>query len=94
MTEIGVDVNEGDYIIEINNKPVNKLNDIYEALENMANKQVKLRVNSIPKESGSHETIVIPTDDEQQLYYYNWVQNNIDKVNKDYKRTSWLYPYS
>jgi tricorn protease len=23
---------------------------------------------------------VIPTDDESQLYYYNWVQDNIDKV--------------
>jgi tricorn protease len=82
LTEIGVDVKEGDYIIAINNKPVNKLNDIYEALVNMADKQVTLKVNSAPKEAGSRETIVIPTDDEHQLYYFNWVQNNIDKVNK------------
>jgi tricorn protease len=82
LTEIGVDVKEGDYIIAINNKPVNKLSDIYEELVNKADKQVTLKVNSLPKESGSHETIVIPTDDEHQLYYYNWVQNNIDKVDK------------
>lgn len=82
LTEIGVDVNEGDYIIAINNKPVNKLNDIYEPLVNMADKQVTLKVNSEPKEAGSHETVVIPTGDEHELYYYNWVQNNIDKVDK------------
>jgi tricorn protease len=82
LTEIGVNVKEGDYIIAVDNKPVNQLNDIYEALVNKAGKQVTLKVNSSPKESGSHETIVIPTDDEAQLYYYNWVENNIAKVNK------------
>ena len=82
LTEIGVDVNEGDYIIAINNKPVNKLNDIYEELVNKADKQVTLRINSMPKETGSHETVIIPTNDEHQLYYFNWVQDNIDKVNK------------
>ncbi len=82
LTEIGVNVNEGDYIIAVDNKPVNKLLDIYEALVNKAGKQVTLKVNSSPEESGSHETVVVPVDDEAQLYYYNWVENNIAKVNK------------
>ncbi|MDR3611270.1 MAG: PDZ domain-containing protein [Ignavibacteriaceae bacterium] len=82
LTEIGVNVKEGDYIIAVDNKPVDKMNDIFEALVNTAGKQVILKVNSEPKEAGSHETIVIPTDDELQLYYYNWVEDNIAKVNK------------
>jgi len=82
LTEIGVNVKEGDYIIAINGKLTNQMNNIYESLINTANKQVTLTVNSIPKLEGSHETVVIPVDNEQPLYYYNWVENNIEKVNK------------
>jgi tricorn protease len=82
LTEIGVDVKEGDYIIAVDNKPVNKMNDIFESLVNTAGKQVTLKINSEQKEAGSHEIIVVPTDDELQLYYYNWVEDNIAKVSK------------
>lgn len=82
LSEVGVDIKEGDYIIEINGQPVNKTNDIYELLINTANKQVELTVNNKPEEKGSRKTIVIPTDDESGLYYYNWVQDNIRKVNE------------
>ncbi|MCZ6776907.1 MAG: PDZ domain-containing protein [Ignavibacteria bacterium] len=80
LTEIGVDVNEGDYIIAVNGKSTNEMVNIYEALVNTVNKQVTLKVNAEPKETGSRETVVVPTGDEHALYYYNWVQNNIEKV--------------
>jgi len=82
LTDVGVKVKEGDYIIAVNGKSAKDINNIYEALINTAGKQVTLTVNSSPSESGSHETVILPTNDEHQLYYYNWVQNNIDKVNK------------
>jgi len=82
LTEIGVNVKEGDYIIAVDAKPTNQMNNIYESLVNKAGKQVTLRVNEEPREKGSHETVVVPIDDEQQLYYYNWVQGNIEKVSK------------
>ena len=82
LTEIGVNVKEGDYIVAVNGEPTDHMNNIYESLVNTVGKQVTLKVNSEPKESGSHETIVIPTGDEQQLYYFNWVQSNIEKVSK------------
>lgn len=82
LTEIGVNVKEGDYIIAVNGKNTNQMNDIYESLVNTADKQVTLTVNSVPKTEGSRETTIIPIADEQQLYYYNWVQTNIEKVNK------------
>jgi tricorn protease len=82
LTDIGVDVKEGDYILVVDGKPTNEVNNLYELLVNKADKQVTLRVNSAPKESGSHETVVVPTDDEQGLYYFNWVQTNIEKVSK------------
>lgn len=55
--------------------------NIYEALLNTVGKQVRLKVNSKPEEKGSREVVVLPIRDELSLYYYNWVQGNIEKVN-------------
>ena len=81
LTEVGVDVKKGDYIVAINGKSVKGCNDIYEMLLNTAGKQVELTVNSAATETGSHKTIVVPIADEADLYYYNWYQDNIKKVN-------------
>jgi len=82
LNEVGVDVNEGDFIIAINGKLTTNMTDIYESLVGMAEKQVEITVNSSPKEEGSRKVIVVPIDDESGLYYYNWVQRNISKVNE------------
>lgn len=82
LTEIGVNAKEGDYIIAIDGKPTSQMVDIYEAFVNTVGKQVKLRLNAEPKEAGSRETLVIPTGNELPLYYFNWVQGNIQKVSK------------
>lgn len=81
LTEIGVDANENDYIIAVDGKSTAKVKDVYKLLLNKAGKQVTLKLNSNPVVKGSREVIVVPTDDEADLYYYNWVQGNIEKVN-------------
>ena len=80
LTEMGVDVSEGDFIIAVNGKLTSDMKDIYESLVNTADKQVELTVNKTASETGSHKVIVVPIADEGELYYYNWVQNNIKKV--------------
>jgi tricorn protease len=80
LTEIGVDVREGDYILSIDGKPTNTMSDLYEALVDKVDKQVTLRVNSQPRADGSRESVVVPIGDEHPLYYLNWVQGNIRKV--------------
>jgi len=82
LTEIGVNAKEGEYIIAVDGKSTKTMNNIYEALVNKADKQVKLRLNSKASEQGSHVETVIPTADESQLYYLKWVHENIEKVNK------------
>lgn len=82
LTDIGIDVKEGDFILAVDGKPVNNLNNIYAALVNKAGKQVKLTINSNPVEKGKHETTVMPTGDEAKLYYLKWVNDNIEKVSK------------
>jgi len=80
LTEIGVDANEGDYILAIDGRSTADVKNLYELLVNKAGKQVALKLNSEPELEGSHETLVVPTDSEENLYYYQWVQGNIDKV--------------
>lgn len=82
LTEVGVNVREGDYLIAVNGKPVNQVKDIYELLVNTAGKQVTLRVNSQPAEKGAREVVVIPIETENNLYYYNWVKGNAEIVAK------------
>lgn len=82
LTEVGVDVNEGDYIIAVNGEPVDKMNDIYASLVGKAGKQVELTVNGKAATEGSRKVIVKPVSDESNLYYYTWVQDNIRKVNE------------
>lgn len=82
LTEIGVDANEGDYIIAVDGVPTSKMDNIYQALLNKVDKQVTLTVNSKPAPEGARDVVVVPVGDEHDLYYYNWVQNNITKVEK------------
>ncbi len=82
LTDVGVNVKPGDYILAINNTPVSNLPNLYDALIGTAGKQVILRVNSKPTDAGARDVTVVPTDDEGPLYYIDWVQKNIDYVNK------------
>jgi tricorn protease len=82
LTEIGVDVKPGEYIIAVNGASTAAMKDIYESLWNTADKQVTLTVNAAPNEAGARTVTVIPIADERELYYYNWVQGNLEKVSK------------
>lgn len=82
LTEIGVNAKEGDYIIAINGTKTSDVVNINQLLIATADKQVKLTLNSKPSEDGSRVVTVVPTNDEQKLIYYNWVEENYEKVNK------------
>ena len=82
LTEVGVSVNEGDYILAVDGEPTNTMVNIYESLVNTAGKLVTLTVNSKASEKGSRDEKVVPIGDESDLYYYDWVQSNIEKVSK------------
>jgi tricorn protease len=82
LSEVGVNVMKGEYIIAINGNPTNQMIDIYAALVGMAGKKIELTVNAKPEATGSRKTIVVPIADESALIYYNWVQGNIRKVSE------------
>ena len=82
LTDIGVNVKQGDYILAINGTPVSTLPNLYDALIGTADKQVILRVNSKPSDDGARDVTVVPVADEAPLYYLAWVRKNIDEVSK------------
>lgn len=82
LTEVGVNVKQGDYLIAIDGKLTSQMTDMYKVLLNTVGKQVTLRVNTEPQKKGSREVVVVPIENEFSLYYYNMVQTNIEKVNK------------
>lgn len=80
LTEMGVNVNEGDYILAVNGQPTQDMPNIYAALTGTVGKQVVLRVNKSPSEDGARDVTVVPIADEAPLYYESWVQRNIAHV--------------
>ncbi len=82
LTEVGVNVTTGDYILAVNGVSTRTMNDIYMSLIGTAGKQVELTVGKNTSMEGSREVIIVPVRDESNLYYYDWVQDNIRKVNE------------
>jgi len=82
LTEVGVRVSEGDYILAVDGRPVAAMANIYESLVGKAGQQVVLRVNSRAADPGAREVTVVPIANEGPLYYYTWVQHNIDTVTR------------
>ncbi len=82
LTEIGADVSEGDYIVAINGTSTADLNNIFKPLVGEAGNPVKMTFNPKPAMEGGHTEIIKPIADESELHYYNWVQQNIKKVNQ------------
>ena len=80
LTELGVDVSTGDYILAVDGKRTADLENLYAAIAGTAGQQVVLRVNSRPVEEGARDVTVVPIADEAPLYYESWVQRNIDHV--------------
>ena len=82
LTEIGVEIRPGDYILAVQGQSTRGMTDLYSALVGTVGKPVVLRVNREPKDEGARDQTVIPTADEQPLYYLDWVLGNIEKVDK------------
>lgn len=82
LAEPGVGVKEGDFIIAVDGVPATETDNIYTLLIGKADIPTELTVNSSASEKGARKIVVNPIADEHPLYHYNWVQDNIRKVEK------------
>lgn len=82
LQQPGADVNEGDYIIAVDRHESNTVENIYKLLVGKAGQTVELLINDRPEKSGARKVLVTPVDDESELYYFKWVNDNIRKVSE------------
>ena len=79
LTEVGVNVKEGDYVLAIDGEPLRASDNPYRLLQHKTD-PVVLTVNDQPEEEGAHEVTYRPVASEKSLLYLNWVLGNMAKV--------------
>jgi tricorn protease len=80
LTEPGINVKEGDYLIAVNGRPLRVPQNPDELFVNTVNDTVTLTVNSKPSEDGSRNVQVKPVADEYSLRQLNMIETNRKKV--------------
>ncbi len=75
LTEPGVNVAEGDFILAVDNVSTRGVDNFYRLLENRADRVVTLRVSKNPQEAGARDVQVRTLASEQGLRYLDWVQS-------------------
>jgi tricorn protease len=82
LAEPGINANVGDYIVAIDGISTSSVKDLYSLLVGKADVPTEIMLNSKAQTAGARKIVIIPISDENVLYQYEWVQNNIRKVEK------------
>lgn len=83
LTDAGIDAKVGDFVVAIDGIPTNTVKDMYSLLVGKANIPTEIELNNKPSLAGARRVVISPLDDEYPLYHYEWVQNNLKKVEKE-----------
>ncbi len=76
----GVNINVGDYVLEVNGQPLSVQNEPYFGFQGLAGKTIELTVNSSPSKTGSRKVLVETLRSENRLRHLEWIENNRKKV--------------
>ncbi len=82
LTEVGVDVHVGDYVLAINGRELKAGTDPYELLQAPANQPVEWRVSAVADGSASRTIRYQPLASENSLLYLEWVNANRARVER------------
>ena len=82
LTQPGVNVQEGEYLIAVKGHNLTSNDNIYALFEETANKQTVIKVGPNPDGTGSREVTVVPIANEGGLRNRAWVEGNRRKVEK------------
>lgn len=82
LTEPGVDVNVGDYLLAVNGREIHGSDNIYRFFLNTVDQQVALKVGPNPDGSNAREVTVVPIGNEIALRGRNWIYDNLRKVDE------------
>jgi tricorn protease len=82
LTQPGVNVKPGEYLLGVNGRPLHASQDLYSFFEETANRQTSLKVGPNPDETGSREVVVVPLDTEVNIRHFAWIEDNRRKVDQ------------
>ncbi len=80
LTEPGVDVMAGEYLLGVNGKELRPPVNLYRYFENTAGKLIELKVGSDPEGKNSRTVQVVPIASDFALRNRDWVEGNLRKV--------------
>jgi tricorn protease len=82
LTEIGINVAVGDYLLAVDGVELRADEDPYLQLRNKADRPVQFTVNSKPTMEGARTVSFNPITSESDLIYLDWITGNRDRVTR------------
>jgi tricorn protease len=82
LTQPGVNVKAGDYILAVNGRDLHASDNIYSFFEETAGKQVVLKVGANPDGKDSRDVTVVPVESEEHLRHLAWIEDNRRRVDQ------------
>ncbi len=82
LTEPGVNVCEGEYLLAVNGRPLHAPDSLYAHFEQTADRVTELRVGPTPDDADARTVTVRPTDDERRLRLRAWIEDNRRRVDE------------
>lgn len=82
LTEPGVNVHEGEYLLAVDGREVHGTDEIYSFFLNRAGKSVHLKVGPDPTGKNARDVMVVPIGNEGSLRQREWIENNRRKVDQ------------
>ncbi len=80
LSQPGVDINEGDYLLAVNGVPLDTQKSPFAAFEGLAGKSVELTVNDRPQMKGSRKVVVKTLSKEYTLRNLEWIEQKRARV--------------
>ncbi len=92
LTEPGLNIKEGEYILAVNGKDVTADKNFFSFFENTSGKLIELTINDKPDYAGSRVVKVVPIGNEFSLRNRDWVEGNLKKVTEATKgQVAYIY---
>ena len=82
LTQPGINAKAGEYLLAVNGRNLTGADNIYQALEGRAGKQVVLRIGPNPDGTGAREVTVVPVASETALRGLDWIEGNRRRVDQ------------
>jgi tricorn protease len=80
LTQPGVNVKEGEFLLAVNGTPLHATDNLFAAFEGLAGKQTTLTVGPKADGTGSRDVLVVPVDSESGMRSQEWIDDNVKKT--------------